>query len=186
MFAIPGGLIHHLTGFGNAHHCPVTQAAFALGRSYVEREFGVAERAAKVAEDEEKARVIEARRQSETLYKVHPLDPPLLIDEGFRFWFRKPRTSEGLTWAEQRAIALGFTRHIDGRVQTLTRESNDHVVYADIRSEKKITFNVFGLPIPKGKKVCQRNFDFPDYFKHDIEEKFEVRLKDVLRGLHHA
>lgn len=40
-FALPDGLIRHLTGGHNAHQCPVFGAAFALARDYVlDSEFG--------------------------------------------------------------------------------------------------------------------------------------------------
>jgi hypothetical protein len=178
------GLIPHLTRFGNVHQCKITEAAFELGRNYVERRYGEAERAAKAAADEEKERLTASRRVTDTLYKVHPTEPPELIDEGYRSWFGKNRDTEGLAWAESRVKSLGFQKHVEGNVQSLEQQRADYVIYADIRSQKKITFNVFRLPITKGKKVWESNFDFPDYFKHDIEDKYEARLKEALERFH--
>jgi hypothetical protein len=182
-FKLPLGLVRHLTGYGNVHQCEVTKAAFALGRDYVERRYGEAERAAKKAEDEEKARQTEVRRKTDTLYKVHPIDPPQLIDDGYRSWFGELRKPERLEWAKARAKSLGFISHVDGNVQSLEKQKAHYVIYADIRSEKKITFNIFRLPITKGKKLWQSNFDFPDSYKNDIEEKFNVRLNEALERL---
>lgn len=122
-FVIPGGLIRHLTGFGNTRRCAVTEAASQLGIDYVERQFGEAERIAKEAEEADKARVIAARRKTETLYKVHPFGPPELIDEGSLSWFGTCRTAERLSWAEARVIALGFNRKCSV-THTRTRRSH--------------------------------------------------------------
>ncbi|MBY0559328.1 hypothetical protein [Hyphomicrobium sp.] len=179
-FAIPRGLIHHLTGFGNAHHCDVSEAAFRLGRKYVEREFGEAERTAQQAEDADKARVLAARRTTETLYKVHPFSPPELVDEGSRSWFGTCRAAEKISWAEARVISLGFSRHLDGNVLSLTLEREDHIIFADIRDEKKITFNIFKSPPKKSKRLKKGSFDFLDSIKHDLQSKFEERLSTAL------
>lgn len=179
-FVIPGGLVMHLTGYKNAHHCKVTKAAFDLGREYVERKYGEAERAAQKAANEENMRLTEARRNTEPLFKIHPTEPPELIDEGYRSWFWKNRDVESRAWAEARAISLGFAKHVNNNVQSLEKQQGDYVMYADIRFSKKIIFNVFRLPIAKGKKIKQARFDFPDHLKHDLEAKFETQLKEAL------
>ena len=168
-FVIPGGLIRHLTGFGNTQKCAVTEAAFELGRTYVEREFGEAERIAEEAAEAEKARVLAARRITETLYRVHPFGAPELVDEGCSSWFGETRAADKVGWAEARVLSLGFTRHQEGNVLTLTLEREDYIIFADIRSAKKITFNIFKNPPKKSKRLKKGGFEFPDSIKHDLQ-----------------
>lgn len=179
-FVVPGGLIRHLTGFGNTRQCPVMEAASQLGRNYVEREYGSAERAAQEAEDIEKARVIAARRTTETQYRIHPFSPPELVDEGYRSWFGTCRAAEKLAWAEARVIALGFSRHLEGNVLSLTLERDDHIIFADIRDEKKVTFHIFKSPPKKSKRLKSGSFDLLDSVKHDLQTKFDERLATAL------
>lgn len=183
-FKLPLGLVRHLTGYGNVEQCGVTKAAFELGRECVERRYGEAERAAKKSAEEEEARQRQERRKTETLYKTHPVEPAELIDDGYRFFLRDKRDTEGLAWAEARARSLGFVKHVDANVISLEKLDADYFLYADIRFTKKITVKIFRLPITKGKKIWQGSFDFHDSFKNDIEEKFGARLKEVLGRLH--
>lgn len=183
-FKIPKGLIQHLTGHGNATICEITEAAFALGRGYIERKFGEAERAAQKAAKEEDARHRGERRKTETVYRVHPFEAPELIDDGHLSWFGELRKADGVAWAEARAKSLGCIRKLEGTVLSLTKEAPNHIVYADIRLEKKITFKVFSLPLPKNKRVWESRFDFPDYFKNEIEDKFDARLQEALGRMH--
>ncbi|MGO4686200.1 hypothetical protein [Hyphomicrobium sp. 2TAF46] len=180
-FAIPRGLIQHLTGHGNASHCSVTEAAFDLARESLESRFGEAERIAEKAAKEEDARQREERQKIETLYKLHPVEPPQLIDDGYHSWFGELRKVESLEWAEARAKTLGFQKHLDTNVMSLEKQEANYVIYADIRSEKRITFNIYRLPITKGKKVWKAHFDLPDYFRNDIAGKFDERLKEALQ-----
>jgi hypothetical protein len=148
--------------------------------SYVERNYGEAERAAEAAAKAEKARQTEARRKTDPLYKIHPIEPPELIDEGYSSWLEEMRDADGLAWAESRAKSLGFIRYTAGNVQSLELQKEDFVVYADIRRIKKISFKVFKLPIKKARQISAASFDFSDSFKHAIEDKFEARLREAL------
>ncbi len=182
-FTLPIGLSRHLIGWGNTRQCSITEAAFGLGRDFVERRYGEAERSAKEAEETEKMRQMEARRKTDRLYQIHPFDPPHLVDEGYSSWFGKCRTGDQLSWAEARAVSLGFTRHIEGNVMTLKIEENEYIVYADVRIEKKIRFFVFKHPVKKTRRLRQAGFDFQDSWKYDIEEKFKLRLREALERL---
>ncbi|MGO4683362.1 hypothetical protein [Hyphomicrobium sp. 2TAF46] len=155
-------------------------AALELGRTYVERNYGEAEAAAEEAEKAEKARLTATRRSTETLYKVHPFEPSELIDEGYHAWFGKCRAIDLLSWAEARVLALGFNRHQEENVLTLTLVRDEHIVFADIRSAKKIRFNIFKNPPNKSKRLKKSHFDFPDNFAHDLKAKFEERLATAL------
>lgn len=183
-FKIPVGLEHHLTGYGNAHHCPVTEAAFQLGHDYIESRFGEAERKAEAEAKLERERQLEIRRATETLYRTHPYEPPALIDEGYRFSiFGDARAVDKIDWAVKRVTSLGFTCHTEGNVKSFLLERPDYIVYADISPAKKITFNVFGKPLAKGKKLKRSGCELPDSYKNDLGSKFEDRLKVAGEGL---
>ncbi len=182
-FTVPLGLTRHLTGFGNTHQCVIIKAASKLAREYLEDKYGAAERAAKTVADEEKARLTAERKKTETLYKVHPFDPPELIDGGYRSWFGDVRKPDRLEWAEARVRSLGFEKRSEANVQSLEKVTSEYITYADIRSAKKISFHVFGLPLKTRKTLRQSSFDFLDSFKHHLEDKFEVRLNEALERL---
>lgn len=183
-FTVPVGLERHLTGFGNTHHCPVTEAAFALGRNYAKECFGEGERKAEEEERAERERQLELRRATETLYRTHPYEPPALIDEGYRFSiFGDARTGDAIKWAEERIVALGFSCHTEGNVKSFVLERPEYVVYADLGPAKKITFNVFGKPLARAKKLKRSTCDIPDNYKNDLASKFEYRLKAAVNTL---
>jgi hypothetical protein len=117
-FTVPEGMRRHLTGYGNTHHCPVTKAAFELGRDYVKTHFGEAEAKAAAEAKAEKIRIQAQRRLTEVLYRIHPTDAPKLNDEGSYRDLQGVRNVERLTWAERRANSLGLRSQMDGNVKT--------------------------------------------------------------------
>lgn len=182
-FTVPLGLTRHLTGFGNTHQCVIMKAAANLAREYIEDKYGATERAAKMAAEEEKARLTAERKKTETLYKVHPFEPPDLIDGSYRSWFGDVRTPDRLGWALARAASLGFEKRAEANVLSLEKTSTDYLIFADIRSAKRISFHVFKLPLKNRKTLREASFYLLDSFRHDIEAKFEARLKEAIKRL---
>src|SRR5262249_23951327 len=148
-FTIPEGMRRHLTGYGNTHQCPVTKAAFELGRDYVKSSFGEAEAKAKAEAEAEATRIQAERRLTEVLYRIHPTDAPKLSDENLYSYLglHVVRNVERLTWAERRANSLGFRSQMDGNVKTISVDTPEYVVFADVRFEKRIDFAVFRKPL---------------------------------------
>src|SRR5262245_59034258 len=107
-FTVPEGMRRHLTGYGNTHHCPVTEAAFELGGDYVKRRFGEAEAKAEAEAEAERTRIQAQRRLTEVLYRIHPTDVPQLSDGDYSYLgLHEARNEERLLWAERRANSLG-------------------------------------------------------------------------------
>ena len=182
-FTVPEGLHRHLTGYGNAHHCDVTQAAFELGRDFVQTHYGAAEAKAKAEADAVRATELAQRRLTEVIYRIDPFEAPRLVDEGSFVWMNRARDAEGVAWAERRAIALGFRSQLEGNVKTVALEAKDYIVFADIRQDKRIEFAVFRQPLKKKKQITRQHFYLQDSWKNDLQAKFAKALAAHLLDL---
>jgi hypothetical protein len=171
-FALPEGLMRHLTGRGNTAQCPVTRAAFRMARYALRDEFRAA--------DEAKRRATEARRATERLFLVDPSSPPCLLDE--RLWFQKERSAEELVRAEERLRDLNFQVEINENVVAYKLQYEEFVVLADPRPVGRIDFCVFELAKNK-RRSCVATFRMMDNWKNDLTEKFRRRLVDACNTL---
>lgn len=180
-FTVPEGLFRHLVGWGNAQRCSVFEAAMALARDFSRRTFGESEE----AERQEKLKLIEERKKRETLYKISPLDEPVLLDDGF--WSGdKMRDEKEMRWAEERLSSLGFEIRIDERVTAYIDESHDAIVFADPRKLGEIRFTLYRKPLPKKNSRSYRmspKFYIKDNWRHDLPKKYQVRLQQAQESL---
>jgi len=181
-FVLPEGMRRHFTGYGKARHCPVTEAAFGLGRDYVKWRYGEAEAQAEAAARAEEDRKFKQRRLVETLYKLDPFEEPKLVDETW-LWSNEARDAGQLVWAEERLRRLGFSVRTEDRVKTISLDATEYVVFADHRLCKRIDFAVFRKPLKKGRRVQKGSFFLQDAWKNDLSGKFEKALQEQLRHL---
>ncbi len=178
-FAVPGGLRRHLLGEGNTFHCRVMKAALSMARDHWNDKFRLQE------EEEERRRqaTLRQRREVEVKYVIAPEDPPCLVDEDL--FGNEARTPDELLWAEDRLKELGFTLSVDGVTKTWTRETDDVVIFADHRTRGHIEFRVYKKPPPKRgrRRGTIQMIRIQDSWKHDIKQKFDVRLADAIQLL---
>jgi hypothetical protein len=182
-FSIPEGLRRHLLGWGrHAQQCRVMQAAAEIAERYWHNKFHPGE----VKEEAQKRAISADRKKVETLYHIAPGSDPKLIDEGM-FLDHTPRNGDELAWAEQRLKDLGLQIIYEGNIKSYTGEVGDFLVYADPREKGKITFRVYPKP-PLGKNRTSRVagsiprvFHLMDRWKHEIQNKYESRLKEAIR-----
>jgi hypothetical protein len=182
-FTVPLGLYRHLSGRGKAHQCAVFNAVISLARAYWHRTFSESDEAKRLQQIE----TVTQRRATETLFRISPFDDPILIDEGF--WSTDThRDNQGIKWAEDRLLSLGFVLKSEDRIKCYVNETNDSIVFADPRKIGEIRFAVFKKPLPK--KVTQSNrfrtdreFMIKDNWKNDLCSKFEVRVQHVISTL---
>jgi hypothetical protein len=183
-FTIPEGLRRHLVGWGNTQQCDVMKAAFCLARECWDDRFRAAEQAEEVAKRER----LEARKRSETLYRVMPDDDPRLVDEGIGYG-TGARDQTLMDWAECRVAGLGFQTTSEGSVKSYVSERGDFVVYADPRLSGQIVFRVYKKPLPKKGRVPRARsarmsvFHLMDGWKHDLRGKYETRLGAAMATL---
>ncbi len=179
-FTFPEGLRRHLTGFGNTNQCSVMREVYALVRDYWNDKFSEQEE----LEREEEHRLKQERMKTETLYITEPFGTPELVDSS-SYSRKDSRNEEGILWAEERLKTMGFSAVVDDRVRTHTKEYDDFIVYADLRMNKKIDFEVYSKPLPKRRpsrgvyKYRVGCFTFQDSWKHGLPEKFEKRINDI-------
>lgn len=175
-FTYPEGLKRHLEGYGNTHQCSITNEVFSLARDHWQDEF----REQELIEQREKAEKTTKRMREETLYKIEPFNEPELIDRGYSW--NGTRDSDGMAWAEDRLKSLGFTTLNENNVKSYVKEYENLIVFADPRSNKRISFLVFKKPLPKRKprtgmfKYRIGHFDFQDSWKNELPKKFEKRI----------
>jgi hypothetical protein len=169
-FVMPEGLRRHLIGWGGpGTQCFVFRAVelgarlYWSGKSYYQEQARLAE--------------LEKRRKSETLFQVDPDGPAKLIDEGMS-WL-EPRNSDELTWAEDRLATLGFETRVEKNARSYRSKPGRFVVYADPRENGQIRFRVYLKQRSAGGPEYSR-FTLTDYWKSDILEKYENRLRDAL------
>ncbi|WP_109477529.1 hypothetical protein [Paraburkholderia sp. C35] len=163
-FLLPDGLRRHIFGLGNGRQCVVSKAAFALAKDHWATRFrsAVDERLTSSVE------TVQFRRGLETLYRMAPNGPALLMEEGLST-FRGLRDATSLAWAEVRLTELGFSVTVQNRVKTYTREYPEWSIFADPREKGEIVFRVFGKSV--GVDGIAK-FTLPDRWKHDLNKKF--------------
>src|SRR3954465_3152522 len=144
-FKIPAGLEKHLEGGGNASRCPVMETIWKLALDQMGEKLDRREQEKKAQEQATKA----ARRTPEMLWRVDQ-DEPKLSDE---LWLEKPRDPALLEVAERRIAQLGFKMSIAGNVKGFVQETDQFIVYADPRQERRITFRVFRKGKPRKKRL---------------------------------
>ena len=167
-FRLPEGLRRHLVGWGDLQACPVFAIARRLAKEDWDERFHEGEERAK-------AKILK-RKKYETLYKVGPSHEPELLDEGSSL-LTKARTLVELARAEARLTNLGFRTTTVARVTSYIDERKQFVVYADPRRYGRISFWVYGKPIPnQGHHVLITTFNLRDNWKNDICGKYEARL----------
>jgi hypothetical protein len=184
-FSIPIGLQRHLEGWGNAHQCDVTVAAFKLAGDWAHDKFHEIEQREHV---EAEARIA-ARRATETLYQIGPHSEPELM--GGRYQWRPVRDHKSLFWAEERLEELGFKKMLRDRVKSYTREHPGVIVYADPREEGRIEFLVYRSPSPPASSKSRRQpnfeprpqFSLLDAWKNDLQGKYSARLDQAIAAL---
>jgi hypothetical protein len=180
-FACPEGLLRHFEGRGRVHRCPVIEAARGLAEVHWDLTFfprNSEERKALVAK-------IEARRRQETLFLVHPYQPPRLIDEGLSP--HQVRDKDGLEWAYARLMAIGFNVTREENLSACTREAPNAIAYADPRKTGAISVRVFLRPVSETlsywerRQVSAQVFTIADTRKHGLENYVE---NAVARAVH--
>ena len=178
-FKLPEGLARHLEGSHGAHECRVMTEVRKLSNEYWNIKFSEQEQLDK----ENKQRILQQRRETETLYKSGPFSAPELIDEGYQFYFASPRTPEGLMWAENRLKELGFSKVIEGNVVSMVAENVSHVIYADYRKEGSISCCAWKKPLPQKAtaKTMQPVLTAPlsDRLKSGLKKRYEKMLMDL-------
>jgi hypothetical protein len=174
-FTLPEGLSRHLTGWGNTHHCPVTDAAFRNARYSLRKDFEAWRRTEK--EDEAN------RRKTERLFLIDPRKPPLLIDEsvfGLSHGLHEFRTADEIPAAALRLRDLGFQFEVRGNVVAYKLMHENRLILADPRIAGRLEFHVFSDEKPT-KKTKHESFYLLDSWKADIPSKFMVRLIQACR-----
>ncbi len=158
-FKLPGGLEWHLEGYGNAHHCPVTAAAFADTRDSLRDVFEKADQ----AEREAKAHGL----ATELVLRCDPdpsVKPDLFTMDGSRA--ERNRQPTELAETEARLHKVGFEKQIVGNVVSYClTQGDDWMVLADPRERGKVTFHVYkrsGKKTWKGLKKYPQQFDVRD------------------------
>jgi hypothetical protein len=164
-FTIPEGLWRHLTGEYNAHHCVVTEAAFALANDYLNDRIMAAEIAQHQAERAQR----EHRLRTETLYRITPDGVGQLTEH---------RTADSVAWAESRLIReLGFQVVEKERVKSYIRDHGDLVVWADPLSAGTIILRVYKNT--KRPRRATTEMRIGDNWKHRLAAKYEELLRSV-------
>jgi hypothetical protein len=158
-YKIPGGLELHLTGSGSARSCPVMNAVRHLALNHLKPRF---------EDDYRKAQdALAARRKTETVFQVDPFDQPRLLDEAV--WLKSPRDPDGLMRAETRLKSLGFDFSISDNIKTYRLETDAYAVYADPRTEGRISFALYRKPLPKKRDAAKHtHFNMPDFWKNEL------------------
>jgi hypothetical protein len=164
------GIHRHLTGSHNTIGCPVIDAIYWWYLESADFKFLEQETQENLLALEE----LEVRRRTETLYTVHPDDPPKLIDEGYG----ETRSKEELEWAEERLTSLGFSILVDGNVKTYLWESDELKIYADPRIKKNITMIIFPQRGRKKHRAGYGRFVFQDRFRNKLVEQFEKLIEE--------
>lgn len=182
-FALPEGLRRHLSGWGNARQCVMTEAAFQMAWDHWNDKF----REAEEAEARTESARHRQRMETEDLYLVDPRSGPQLFENGI--FFRAPRKPEQMKWAVDRLRGLGFNCLLQDRVWSFTFEAGGIIVFADPRESGRIDFKVFKSPLPKkwrntwGARERLQTFHVLDSWKNGIAEKFKKRLDQAIEGL---
>ena len=129
------------------------------------------------------------RRLTEPLFRVHPDQSAILLDEHLG---EEARSSAALEWAIHRLVGdLQFDRRVEDRVQSLQRTVGDLQVWADPRRQGRIDFLVFRLQ-PAAAKVPARPgrakppafvglFHLMDSWTRNLEAKFLARVEKSAR-----
>ena len=81
-FALPDGLRRHIEGTHEVRQCCVIGAALGIAEFHWDRTFGPRGSEAR----ETRHKTLEARREKEVQFKVHPHAPARLLDEGLWKW----------------------------------------------------------------------------------------------------
>lgn len=178
-FKLPEGLARHLEGSHGAHKCRVMTEIKYLTHDYWNSQFSEQEEINR----ENDQRILQKRRETETLYKIDPFSTPLLIDEGWRLFFASPRTPEGLLWAENRLKELGFLKVAEGSVVSMVANILTHVVYADYRKEGNIDCSVWKIPLPQKVTVKTMRpvstFSLSDKLTSGLKKRYVKILADL-------
>lgn len=179
-FKIPEGLRRHLIGWGGpVRQCDVMRAAMSLANDYWNRSFAEGER----REAQEREAALDKRRSAEFLYLVDFSRDPLLSDEGLSGYPAVPRTEDSLAFAEARLAHLGFSKIIESKVIKYLLERDDLSILADPRANGAIYFTIYRKPPAKRQryKRSSGHLMLPDSWKRNLSQKFEERLKRLLR-----
>jgi hypothetical protein len=173
-FKLPEGLRRHLIGWGKENNqCLVFSAAMSLARDHWGERF-------RKKQAEEAAHTAREQRRSETLYKIDPNRPPLVIDEGIPF--NICRSVDEMAWAEDRLLALGFEIGLDGNVKSYISETDAFIVYADPRQNYLIEFNVYLKQFARGGATHPIGyFALTDYWKNSFNQKYQSCLMRTIR-----
>lgn len=180
-FSVPEGMRRHLVGYGQVRECGVMETAMKVALTSLNERFMAHEESdlvTKISKDEQ-------RKTTETLFRIHPFDPPELIDA--RGNVSNYRNDKELEFAENRLAELGFTFAQDKNIKSYIRESDHYVVYADIRTKKSISFEVIPkpikAPIPNKPRFGRRFFTLPDAWVNDLKMKFDSWLEEPVDGV---
>lgn len=173
-FTLPEGLRRHLEGFGNVSQCPVTTAAFALGRDALADRFAAARKADVQREH--------ARRAGELLFLVDVAHAPKLREEDLPGWQSTPRDDAELEAMEQQLSELGFGREVQGNVVSYRLIRAGYLVLADPRAHGRVDFTVMHEEDRARHPDCS-SFYLLDMWVKDRKGKFERRLSSAMDEL---
>jgi hypothetical protein len=188
-YAIPAGVIVHLTGQRNSH-CSVMDQIYALARDHFDGQFAEMEAMERRAEADH----LTALRKTSILYQTTFEGQPTLREE-IRY---EPRSNEEFEWAEKRLNMLGFQSIQEGNLRKYILEPDRLIVYADPLHRGRIDFAVYERPTESaiGQKTkrksakrrsplgpAARHFHIRDSWNVDLGGKFLKRLTAASDGL---
>lgn len=175
-YTLPEGLRRHLAGWGNTSKCQVMEIVNAMAIERFNEKFAAAEAAVEKAEQDRR----KERFATEQLYLIDPNVPPILIDEGMYSWdclrTADGEGSDGIRWAEERLVGMGFQKVMDGRTLSYVKRhqnaKGEFVAYADPRAGREIRVRVLALT-PKGNPSKKQTTQIAvrDSWKNDLPAK---------------
>lgn len=124
------------------------------------------------------------RRKHETLFKLGPSLPGLLVDESSYGIRLQARGQDELEWAEKRVLCeLSFEKLAEGQLVSYVRNLGGHSVFADIRNKEKITFYVYRTAEKVGKKLpSSHSFDLSDRFTRGLSQRWQAEFEKTIEA----